>query len=204
MNILYTIMGWLRTMFNRNTDLRYAGKEHIHRIGSDIGDIKSQRDTLVGQGIVLSNDIKAQKETVDELLAAVKQHKDTGNEDLKNKAYAEYVKAQTKLNTLIKREDTIKGQIDVLNTQIDTLESSKDDVQDTLSEAANTQLVGKAMTKVEDVHTNLTEGPLAGAIEESKLMAATAEGKRIAREAKDNKDIFAYKTSTNVKSLDEI
>ena len=64
-------MGWLRTMFNRNTDLRYAGKEHIHRIGSDIGDIKSQRDTLVVQGIVLSIDIKAQKETVDEFLAAV-------------------------------------------------------------------------------------------------------------------------------------
>ena len=126
------------------------------------------------------------------------------NRDLKNKAYAEYVKAQTKLNTLTKREDTIKGQIDVLNTQIDTLESSKDDVQDTLSEAANIQLVGKAMTKVEDVHTNLAEGPLAGAIEESKLMAATAEGKRIAREAKDNSDIFAYKTPTNVKSLDEI
>lgn len=61
MNILYTIMGWLRTMFNRNTDLRYAGKEHIHRIGSDIGDIKSQRDTLVGQGIILSTILKLKK-----------------------------------------------------------------------------------------------------------------------------------------------
>lgn len=197
-------MGWFRTLLNRNTDLRYAGKEHIHQIGNDIGQIKNQRDALVGQGIVLSNDIEKQQNLVTEFLDAVKHHKDTGNEELKNKAYKEYVTAQTKLNSLTQREQTIQKQIDTLNTQIDTLEASKDTVKDTLSEAANVQLVGKTMTKVEDVHTNLAEGPLAGAIEESKLMAATAEGKRRAREANDNSDVLAYKTPSNVKSIDEI
>lgn len=203
-NLLLSIMGWFRTKANDNVDLRYAGKEHISNINSKITDINNHRNMIVGKGILLENQIKLEKENLQKYIDAIKHHNQNNNEELKNKAYQEYVKCENLLNQLLNDEKDIKEQVNNLDQEIIALTQAKDKAKNTLDKAANKQLVGKAMTKVEDLHSEINNGSLAEVIEQSDLKHATAQAKRNQRVENDTSKVLEYQNQSNVKSLDEI
>lgn len=197
-------MGWFRTKANDNVDLRYAGKEQISRINAKINDINNHRNTIVGKGILLEAKIKTEKENLQQYINALKHHDETNNEDLKNKAYQEYTKTQKLLDQLIFDEADIKTQVNTLDNDINDLEQAKDRAKNTLDKAANKQLVGKARTKVEEIHTDISKGSLSEVIEQSDLNHATAEAKRRQRVETDTSKVLEYQKETNVKSIEEL
>lgn len=203
-NLLLSIMGWFRTKANDNVDLRYAGKEHISNINSKITDINNHRNMIVGKGILLENQIKLEKENLQKYIDAIKHHNQNNNEELKNKAYQEYVKCENLLNQLLNDEKDIKEQVNNLDQEIIALTQAKDKAKNTLDKAANKQLIGKAMTKVEDLHSEISNGSLAEVIEQSDLKHATAQAKRNQRVENDTSKVLEYQNQSNVKSLDEI
>jgi phage shock protein A len=203
-NLLLSILGFFRVKSNQAVDLRYAGNEHIHQVKNKIEDIRSQRNQLAGQGILLESKITIAKENVSKFTDAVKHHAAEGNEELKQKAYRAYMAEQTILDQLIENELDLRNQVADLDTSIARLEQDTNDAKNQLGKAASKQLVGKANGKVEDVHQSLSKGPLADVIEQSETDSAVAEARRRERKANDNSDVLAYQKKGAVLSMDEL
>lgn len=199
-----TILGWFGKKADQATDLRYAGREHIRQVKNSIEEVRTQRNELAGRGILLENKIKDLESNVEKYAEAVRHHAVAGNADLKDKAYRAYVAEQTQLTKARADLDEVTEQLRLLDEQIEQLEEDTQDAKDALVKAANRQVLGRATRKVEGIHTDLHSGPLAGAIEESELNAASAEASRRLRKSKDNSDVLAYQTQTGVMSMDDL
>lgn len=202
--LLLTILGWFGKKADQATDLRYAGREHIRQVKNSIENVRAQRNEVAGRGILLENDIDELEKKVQAYKEAVTYHHESGNEAKKQKAYRAYTAEQTKLN---KANADLEENLELvagLDEQLDILEQDTNEAKDSLHKAATQQMVGRAARSVEGIHKDLRSGPLAGAIEESKLGAATAEAARLSRKANDNSDVLAYKTQAGVMSMDDL
>lgn len=202
--ILLTIMGWFNKKADQATDLRYAGREHIRRVNNSIEEVRAQYNEVAGHGILLENEIKEHEKKVAEYEDAVRHHNSTGDAEKRDKAYRLYTAEQGRLTE--KRhalEETIT-LADDLKEQIRTLEQDTEEAKGTLRKAATQQVVGRATSKVEGIHKDLRSGPLAGAIEESRNIGATAEAARRARKENSDSDVLGYRKGGDVKSLDDL
>lgn len=202
--LLLTILGWFGKKADQATDLRYAGREHIRQVKNSIEEVRAQRNEVAGGGILLENEIADLERRVQHFADAVRHHDASGNTVNKDKAYRGYVAEEIKLNKA--RADLEENIVMVaeLDEQIYILEQDTEEAKDSIQKAANQQMVGRAARKVEGVHKNLRSGPLSGAIEESKIGAATAEAARRSRKENDNSDVLAYRTEVGVMSMDDL
>lgn len=203
-NLLLTILGWFRVKSNSKVDLRYAGVEHSAQIKSKIDSVVDQRNAIAASGLIIKNKIKEQQSNVNSALDAIKHHATTDNEELKNKAYNHYVNLQSNLDLLLADEAEYDSQVEALDKEIATLQREANDAKNTLAKAASRQVVGKAMTSVENIHKDLTSGPLSEVIEQSDHQSAVAQVRRDQRKAEDKSDVYSYKNTSNVKSLEDI
>lgn len=202
--IALTIKGWFRGQAEAATDLRYAGREHIHEVKQGIEQVRDQRNEVAAKGILLEGRIATLEEQVANDIEAVKHWNASGDEGKKARAYTAYQQNQKQLDKLRADKVDIENQVADLDAQIVRLENDTEDASDDLTKAATQQVLGKAATKVESVHKNIKSGPLAGAIERSKEQGAKAEAQRRQRTAGDNSDLYSFQQSNNVLSMDEL
>lgn len=95
-------------------------------------------------------------------------------------------------------------QIEELDNEINILESDSSDAKASLIKAANRQVLGRAKRKVEDIHSDLKDGPLSEAIESSDLSAAEAEVRRKRRLEENGNGVLDYQKTNNVMSMEDI
>lgn len=202
--IALTVKGWFRKQAEEATDLRYAGREHIHNVNQSIEDVRAQRNEVAGKGIILEERIATLETKVQQGIAAVKHWASVGDEEKKQRSYVAYQKDQQQLDKLKKDLTDITDQVTDLDARILQLENDTEEARDDLDKAATQQMLGRASTKVESVHKNIKSGPLAGAINRSKEQGATAEAARRARTSADNRDLYVFDQGANVLSLDAI
>lgn len=202
--IALTIKGWFRGQAEAATDLRYAGREHIHEVKQGIEVVRDQRNEVAAKGILLEGRIATLEEQVAKDIEAVKHWNAAGDEAKKTRAYTAYQQNQKQLDKLIADKTDIENQVADLDAQILRLENDTEEASDDLTKAATQQVLGKAATKVESVHKNIKSGPLAGAIERSKEQGAKAEAQRRQRTAGDNSDLYSFQQNNNVLSMDEL
>lgn len=203
-NLVLTVKGWFREKGNEHTDLRLAGKEHIHNINKSIDEVRAQHNAIGRRGIILENKIKEKTVEVAKFLDAVKHHNAAGDMALRDKAYAEYTKAQNELDELTAEKEDVLQQAEAIKDEIKNLERDTNAAKNELGKAATRQVIGAAMTNVEDIHDDLKRGPLSEAIEHHDEKAAGAEFRRRMRKEDDNSDVLAYQQQNNVLSLDSI
>lgn len=199
-----SIKGAFRNTVNENTDLRTAGREHIYSIKQSIEEVRAQRNALAGDGILAEREVESLEAKVKEFTEAVKYYNNTNDTILRDKSYEKYKEYELKLGKARQRVADIKAQVDKLDAQIAQLGSSTDNAKFELDKAASEQLVGKASHKVEQIHSDITNGPLGGVIETASRKAATAEASRIAREDNDESKLLDFANATKVKSMDDI
>lgn len=202
--IALTIKGWFRAKAESATDLRLAGREHIHEVKQGIEQVRDQRNEVAAKGILLEERIANLEDQVAKDVEAVKHWNAAGDEGRKTRAYATYQQNQKQLDKLRADKVEIEDQVADLDAQITRLENDTEDAADDLGKAATQQVLGKAASKVESVHKNIKSGPLAGAIERSKEQGAKAEAQRRQRVAGDNSDLYSFQQSNNVLSMDEL
>lgn len=202
--IALTIKGWFRGQAEAATDLRYAGREHIHEVKQGIEQVRDQRNEVAAKGILLEGRIATLEEQVANDIEAVRHWDAVGDEGKKARAYTAYQQNQKQLDKLRADKVDIENQVADLDAQILRLENDTEDASDDLTKAATQQVLGKAATKVESVHKNIKSGPLAGAIERSKEQGAKAEAQRRQRTADDSSDLYSFQQSNNVLSMDEL
>lgn len=202
--LFLTIKGWFNKKAEEATDLRLAGREHIRGVKRSIEEVRDQRNTVSGRGIVLENEIKALDITINSLADAVRHWAAEGDEEKKQRSYDEYSRVQQRRNRMQEDLDKIIDDVAQLDAEIQNLTDDTEQVQNDLHRAATAQVVGRASQKVEGIHKDLRAGALGGAIETVKETAATAEAARRARKADDKSDLLDYKQKAGVKSIDEL
>jgi hypothetical protein len=197
-----TILGWFRTKADENTDLRYAGKEQFARNEQSIENVRKQRNSIAGSHLLLKKDIAEVTAKVDEATAAVKHWNTKGSQENEDKAYEIYKKEFARLKELTAEEKDLAGQIHTLDNLIEDLETDNRKAEKQISKAATTQQVGRATAAVESIHSELTNGALAGAIKTAEHMSATAEATKQARLAKDDSDVLNISESAALSKED--
>ncbi len=202
--LLLSVLGFLRIKSNNAVDLRYAGAEQKARNRQRISEVKDSINSLSARGIGYENDIKKLEKQVADAKQAVKDHNAAGNNELKNKAYALYTEAQTKLDRVRADEAELRQQVTDLKAELGNLEEAAQEAENQLTQAANRQVVGRAKTSIESLHSDIKNGPLADVIEQSDFNNNKAEALRRDRMENDNSDVFAYKKQTKVDSMDDI
>lgn len=202
--IALTVKGWFRGKTEAATDLRYAGREHIHNVKQSIETVRDQRNDVAAKGILLEDRIAKLEEQVAKDIDAVKHWANVGDEDRKARAYTTYQKNQQQLDKLRADKVEIEDQVADLDAQILRLENDTEDAADDLDKAATQQVLGKAASKVESVHKDIKSGPLSGAIDRAKETGAKAEAQRRQRTSGDNSDLYSFQQPTNVLSLDDL
>ena len=109
--IALTVKGWLRGKTESATDLRYAGREHIHNVKQSIEVVRDQRNDVAAKGILLEGRITTLEEQVAKDIDAVKHWNAAGDEDRKTRAYATYQKNQQQLDKLNADKSEIEDQV---------------------------------------------------------------------------------------------
>lgn len=203
-NLVLSIKGLFRSKANDLVDLRYAGQEKIHQIDLKINENQKSLDSLIGNRIVLTRNITQKTEEVNNYEKAVKDHHERKDEVNKEKAYKLYTKAQVELDSLVKDKNDIETQIETLQFEIDKIKKSRNQVKNNLTKAANSQVLGKALGEIENLHKDMNEGSLSEVIKQSELNSAIAEGQRQTREDNDGTAVLEYQNENNVKSLNDI
>lgn len=189
------IKGSLRKTVNENTDLSIAGKEHIHEITESIENVRAQRNRLAGSHLLLVKKIKTSEEALKEAKAAYRHWNAQGDKEKEDRAYAIYETEHATLEDLKTQEAGIQASITKLDKDIVKLESETNKAKTKLDTAASVQKAGQAKASVEAIHSNLSKGPLSGAIEAAELMEATAEATQQERKGKDNSDVLNIKAN---------
>lgn len=188
---LLNIIGWLRSLVNKNTDLRYAGKEHIHNVNKKIEDLRAQRNVIAGRGIGLERKQKELSDKAKRAAQAVKDWAAKGDEARRDRAYAEYQQFALQEKDVIVQLQNMEKELSILDASIHRLESDSGKAEDNLNTAAAQQQLGRASEGVEDIHDLLNKGPLSDVIKESQSQADTAEARRRQRVQNDNSDLYA-------------
>lgn len=185
-----TILGWFRTQAEEKTDLRYAGKEQQARTNQSIASVRAQRNKLAGDLIGLKNERDNAQAKADEYAAAVKKWNAEGDQDREDRSYDAYVIEIDRVTAVDAEILALENDIITLDGQISGLSDAAREAATHLKRAANVQQVGRASAAVEKAHADLTDGPLAGAIESAKSQANTAQATREAREKAAGKDLL--------------
>ncbi len=81
--IALTIKGWFRGQAEAATDLRYAGREHIHEVKQGIEQVRDQRNEVAAKGILLEGRIATLEEQVANDIEAVRHWDAVGDEGKK-------------------------------------------------------------------------------------------------------------------------
>lgn len=200
--MLLNIIGWFRSLVNKNTDLRYAGKEHIHNVNKKIEDLRAQRNVIAGRGIGLERKQKELSDKAKRAAEAVKNWASKGDEVRRDRAYTEYQQFALQEKDTIAQLKKMESELAVLDASIHRLESDSGKAEDNLNSAAAQQQLGRAAEGVEDIHDLLNKGPLSDVIKESQSQADTAEARRRQREQNDNSDLYA--TDPGIPSMDDL
>lgn len=199
---LLNIIGWLRSLVNKNTDLRYAGKEHIHNVNKKIEDLRAQRNVIAGRGIGLERKQKELSDKAKRAAQAVKDWAAKGDEARRDRAYAEYQQFALQEKDVIVQLQNMEKELSILDASIHRLESDSGKAEDNLNTAAAQQQLGRAAEGVEDIHDLLNKGPLSDVIKESQSQADTAEARRRQRVQNDNSDLYA--TDPDIPSMADL
>lgn len=200
--MLLNIIGWFRSLVNKNTDLRYAGKEHIHNVNKKIEDLRAQRNVIAGRGIGLERKQKEAGDKAKRAAQAVKDWAAKGDTARRDRAYAEYQQFALQEKDAITQLEKMGIEIKELDDAIYRLESDSGKAEDNLNTAAAQQQLGRAAEGVEDIHDLLNKGPLSDVIKESQQQADVAEARRRQRVQNDNSDLYA--TDPGIPSLDDL
>lgn len=180
-----------RTAANRATDISGAGREHIHNIGVSIEELINQRDEIAAEGVLLERPIKDAEVDLEEYRKAV-QAWHGKDEALMQQAYAKFQTVEKRLNDLRSRYKSIQDRVARIDVQIAELKGAKEELKDDLAEAAIIQTTGRVATKIEDVHSSISAGPLAGAIEQARRDDAIANVRRARREGEDESVLLSF------------
>lgn len=199
---LLNIIGWLRSLVNKNTDLRYAGKEHIHNVNKKIEDLRAQRNVIAGRGVGLERKQKELSDKSKRAAQAVKDWAARGDNEKRDRAYAEYQQFALQEKDVLAQLAKMEDEVATLDASINRLESDSGKAEDNLNSAAAQQHLGRAAEGVEDIHDLLNKGPLSDVIKESQSQADIAEARRRQRVQNDNSDLYA--TDPGIPSLDDL
>lgn len=200
--LLLSIRGFFRKKVEENTDLRYAGREHIRDVNVAIQNLRDQRNLVAGTALVSSNRASDLKTRMDTAADAVR-HWDK-NQDPVRKAEAYAVYSETKprydaqVETLKQQETTVKN----LDAKIAELENDTLAAKNQLEQAATTQQMARTSAQVETIHVDLSNGPLAGVIETAELQNATATAAMEQRKKQDRSDVLNINRS--IPSMDDL
>ena len=184
------LKGKIRQTVNENTDLRVAGQEHIHEITQDIESVRTQRNRVAGNHLLLLKQITASEILLQEAKDAYRHWNKEGDKVKEDRAYDLYTTEHSKLEDLKAQAANLQANVDKLDKDIISLESETNKAKTKLDTAASVQQVGRAKSAVESIHGNINKGPLAGAIEAAELMKATAEATQQERKGRDNSDVL--------------
>lgn len=199
---LLNIIGWLRSLVNKNTDLRYAGKEHIHNVNKKIEDLRAQRNVIAGRGISLERKQKELNDKARRSVQAVKDWNAKGDIVKRDRAYKEYQQFEIQERDVASQLLQVGKDVTELDAAIHRLESDSGKAEDNLNTAAAQQQLGRAAEGVEDIHDLLNKGPLSDVIKESQSQADIAEARRRQRVQNDNSDLYA--TDPNIPSMADL
>lgn len=200
--IYLNIVGWLRSFINKNTDIRQAGKEHIHEVNSRIQELRNRRNQVAARGINAEREMRNASNKADAAKAAVKEWNIRNDIARRDRAYQDYIAAENRRREMEQQYFIIMQQVADLDNSINRLESDSGKAEDNINFAAAQQEQGKAAESVENIHDLLRSGQLSDVIKESQERADLAEARRQSRVGSDNADIYNYQQS--VPSMDDL
>lgn len=184
------LKGLVRSNIEKNTDLRVAGREHLIDIADQIQSVRDQRNSLMGFVILDQKQIEEVSEKAESAKKSMRLWAEQGNKEKEEQTYQRYLSEFATLTELQKKEKKGLDEVEVLDARIASLELEASKAQSLINTAATTQQVGHAKTAIEDIHKNITNGPLSGVIQSAELMEATAEATQRERKSKDGSDLL--------------
>lgn len=199
-----TVKGFFRQKAAENTDLRYAGREHMHNVKQMLEELVQAQQRLEGSAILTRGEIELLEEKNAELEKSVKHWADIGDEDRKKRSYDLYVETANQLHQYRTELATIEQEIADLAAKIEEVRKEANDVEGDLRRAATNQQVGRANAQVESVHKEIRSGALGDAITTAKENTATAQAARDYRKRQSGEDLIVPTPAPGVKTLDEL